>query len=165
MAWEATLTVLVIVSLLAGLMGSTKGRLNQAQWFVLCVGTALVAGILFWSLTESTGELTFEKAGIKLGGGAAIGGAFMLLAWQLASSQRIQRFTQSFVIVNLPEKAITSTTYIPDHSPDILIYPLPDGKRVLVEFREGINEGWFVTEHLSKDAKEWVPIRHPVRRL
>jgi hypothetical protein len=73
--------ILIILALETALFRSKEGDLDKAEWVVLYVGVALVTGIAFWILTPgSTGEVTVEHLGIKLGGGAAIGAAFMLLS-------------------------------------------------------------------------------------
>src|SRR5262245_1935824 len=78
---------------------STGGRLARAHWVVLYVGVAVFTGVVFWLVTPgSTGSLKFAALGIKLGGGAAIGAAFMLLAWKLSAP------TSSSIVVPVPSE-------------------------------------------------------------
>ncbi len=73
--------ILIILALETALFLTKEGDLDKAEWVVLYVGVALVTGIAFWILTPgSTGEVTVEHLGIRLGGGAAIGAAFVLLS-------------------------------------------------------------------------------------
>lgn len=73
--------ILIILALETALFLSKEGDLDKAEWVVLYVGVALVTGIAFWILTPgSTGEVTVEHLGIRLGGGAAIGATFILLS-------------------------------------------------------------------------------------
>ena len=73
--------ILIILALETALFLTKEGDLDKAGWVVLYVGVALVTGIAFWILTPgSTGEVTVEHLGIRLGGGAAIGAAFILLS-------------------------------------------------------------------------------------
>jgi hypothetical protein len=76
-------TVFVFVALEVLMLVSTRGELTRAFWVVLYVGVGIVTGVLFWILTPgSTGEFNF-KGVLKLTGGAAIGAAFMYLAYWL----------------------------------------------------------------------------------
>ena len=72
----------LVIFLIAIMLILTKGNLNRALWVALWVGVAITSGIIFSVFTtDSTGQIDFKQLGIKLGGGAAIGAAFMLLPW------------------------------------------------------------------------------------
>ena len=82
--WAALLVVFVILALIVAMIWSTEGDLSRAHMILLYVGVAIITGILFWHFTPgSTGQFDLKQLGIRLGGGAAIGASFMVLAWWL----------------------------------------------------------------------------------
>ena len=130
----------VIVLLLTVMLAMTGGELLRSHWVVLYVGVALVSGILFWVLTPgSSGEVDLKELGIKLGGGAAIGQAFMLLAWTLTRNQ-----DQDFVVpipADVPEKVQLKNLTTAALS-DVGEVRTTGGRRFLyVEFRPGQEVG------------------------
>ncbi len=71
----------VLIALIVWLLAATGGSFKGGEWPAFYVAVALVSGIAFWFFTAgSTGEYTSKQLGIRLGGGAAIGAAFMVLA-------------------------------------------------------------------------------------
>src|SRR5207247_7689558 len=97
--------------------------------------------------------------GVRLGGEAAIGAAFMLLADHLAPSSPSQ------IIVNLPMAYahLDPEPRIVEKDPDLKVEIL-DNERVLAEFLSDRADGWFVTKQLAPDATHWTLARFTVTR-
>ena len=127
---------IVLVFVLVGLVGlmiwRTGGALTRAHWFVLLVSVAMVAGLGFWLWTGSSGS--FSVAGLKLGGGAAVGAAFMYLAWKLVGT----RGDHGYTVVSLPFPRGDIDLSWSDQI--VLAQFLKDG-RLFVEFRQGHERG------------------------
>lgn len=132
--------VILLIIAVAIMLIVTGGHLNRAFEIVLYICVALVTGILFWLFTPgSTGDLDFKKLGIKLGGGAAIGASFMLLAWYLTEPNlnyvvipKPSYIPQEFTIINQSSQEIN----------DVGEVRTKGGKQYLyIEFRDGKDEG------------------------
>ena len=80
--------ILLMIGLIGWMVSALGGHLAPAHWALLYVGIALVTGIAFWTITGSTGQVTLNVAqvALRLGGGAAIGAAFMLIAYSLVAT-------------------------------------------------------------------------------
>jgi hypothetical protein len=154
--------ILLVIVLLIWQRVATGGHITGRQdWLLLCVGVALVTGVAFWLATPGAqGELSLPKLGIRLAGGAGIGACFMVLAWGLT------RETPSTVIVPL-EAGSRQHDYpvVIGHDTDNLdlVYLLRPDYRVLVEFKDGRERGWFQTKHLEQGGK-FVVLKYKVTR-
>lgn len=94
------IVISIIIILETVMLIKTNGILTQAYQIVLYVGVAIVTGVVFWTLTPGTsGQINFTQLGIRLGGGAAIGASFMLLAWWLTAPKC------NFVVIPTPSNA------------------------------------------------------------
>jgi hypothetical protein len=155
--------ILLIIGLLAWMVTALGGRLAPAHWSLLYVGIALVTGIAFWTLTTSTGEVTLtrEQVALKLGGGAAIGAAFMYMAYWFNSGG------DPYVVVPLASSGTSANAVaISDFDrgnldPPYLIREL---RQVLVEFKEGKKDGWYTTKH-PEPPNKMVYLTYHVTRL
>ncbi|HLN29974.1 MAG TPA: hypothetical protein VK395_19690 [Gemmataceae bacterium] len=142
--------ILLVIGLLAWQRISTHGFIAGRQdWVLLLIGVALVTGMVFWLVTPGAeGELNLAHLGLKLTGGAAIGAGFMLIAWGLT------KISPTTVIVALDQDSLANRPVVRglDTENIDLAYQLPD-QRVLVEFKDGKEHGWFKTEHLEVGGK------------
>ncbi len=76
--------IMLIVTLLVWQRYDTGGLyLGMHERMLFLTGVALLTGTVFWIVTPGSGQVSIRQLGIRLGGGAAIGAAFMLLANQL----------------------------------------------------------------------------------
>lgn len=142
------LVVFVIVILEAIMLWGTSGRLTRAYEIVLYIGVAIVTGVLFWLLTPgSQGELNFTQLGIRLGGGAAIGASFMLLAWYLTDQDT------NHVVVPVPP-GVPAEFNIENQTPnglaDVGEVRSVSGRHYLyVEFQPGQDQGDLSLKYLN----------------
>ncbi len=150
-----------LIALEAIMIWATGGRLRQAHEVALYIGVALITGIAFWLFTPgSTGELNLPELGIKLGGGAAIGAIFMLLASWL-TSPAIQH-----VVVPVPAEIpqqFTMHNLSPDSIRELGELRTVSGNRFLfAEFWAKEEEGAFQLTHLSNEGAAF---KNPTYRI
>lgn len=141
------------------------------DWVFFYVLVALLTGVLFWTVTPgSTGEVTVQQLGIRLGGGAAIGAAFMLLAHWLTPAPPPPASDVALVSLNLPDSVRTSPVLKVanfdeasfSHEPVLL--PCAGTKRqALVQFKEGASEGWFRVSAVVPPGKR-ISVEYTVSR-
>lgn len=81
--WLSGICIFVFLAVLVGLFIYTGGYPSTFGMALGYVAIALITGGFFWLFRGSTGEVELKELGIKLGGAAAIGAAFMLLASKL----------------------------------------------------------------------------------
>lgn len=145
------LVVFAIIALEAVMLWATGGHLTRAHQIVLYIGVAIVTGVVFWLLTPgSTGELDFKQLGIRLGGGAAIGASFMLLAWWLTDPE------VNHTVVPVPS-AIAQDFTIENLSPNDLadvgeVRTISNRRYLYAEFRPGHERGDIRINHLEDGA-------------
>jgi len=141
------LVVFVIIVLEALMLWQTNGHLTRAYQIVLYTGVAIVTGVLFWLLTPgSMGEVDLKQLGIRLGGGAAIGAAFMLLAWFLTDPET--NHVVAPVPFGIPQE-FTIHNQSPNDLADVGEVRTISGRRYLyAEFRSGHDEGILNLKHL-----------------
>ncbi len=139
--------VAILLGMVVALFHVSHGFFSPGYWVGFYVSVALVTGIAFWTLTGSTGEYTNAKLGIRLGGGAAIGASFMVLAHWLTPNNPLP----SFRIVPTSVPANDLSYY--DHDEHVKeATRLGQSKRFLVEFNEGENEGAFSVSYIATDG-------------
>lgn len=150
--------VKIIILLLAVMLVTTGGHLTRAYEIVLLVGIALVTGISFWLLTPgSTGTVEVKEIGIRLGGGAAIGAAFMILAWWLTSG------LPSYVVVPVPA-SIPSEFVIRNLTPEEIadvgeVHTITNNRMLYVAFQPKRESGTIELRHLKPgEAKFSAPL-------
>jgi len=163
-AWGIVL-IFIIIGLITILYVKTGGRFNRAQWFIMFVAVAMVTGLSFWIFTESSGKLEVKKIGLELGGGAAIGAGFMLLAWGIVSSKKFQKFISPFAIIGIPIEKYSKIFRLIDKSNEITnAQILAGGSRILFEFREGYFSGSIVVRHFTADYTKIEDIDYHIDR-
>lgn len=159
----ALVMVLVFVVLNTLMLVATGGYLARAHWFVLVVSVGIVTGILFWTLTPgSTGEVNLPELGIRLCGGAAIGAAFMLLAWYLTSPAKNEAviplsatLPPDIEMVNLSTEAIATLGEV---------RTLGGRRMIYVQFSDEAEAGTILVRHLNTDLVEFVEREYRVTR-
>ena len=141
--------IVIVLVLLAILLVYRADSFSRPHWVSLYAGIAVVTGLAFWIYAPgSTGEVTVKELGIKLGGGAAVGAAFMLLAWWLTPLTEV-------LIVDVPDsvKGIASRFAIENSSPGLRAELLDGNNRILVEFSENRAEGRIHLVYFTKDLE------------
>ena len=139
---------IVIIVLETVMLIKTNGVLTQAYQIVLYVGVAIVTGVVFWTLTPGTsGLINFKQLGIRLGGGAAIGASFMLLAWWLT----VPKF--NFAVIptpsNIPED-FSLANVSPENISDIgELRTISKRRYIFAEFRSNKEIGEINLQHLN----------------
>ena len=138
-----TVFLFILVALLVWLRIATEGFASNLDWVLFYVGIALVTGIAFWVYTPgSQGTLNLPQFGIHLGGGAAIGASFMLLAVLFVPK------ADPDVVVALPEQVRSPTVKVLkyDHEKLVTVSMIPKlPGNVFVRFHDGEEQGWFWT--------------------
>lgn len=142
------LVAMLIILLLAVLLTARGGILQRAEWVALYVGVALVTGIVFWLVAPGgKSELSMPQYGMRLGGGAAVGAIFMLIAHKITPGPEIRAF-------ELPTEIRRShTVQILDSSPRIDV-EIVNKRLLLVEFRESQNDGEVTLEYFQELRQE-----------
>lgn len=146
----AVLLPLVIIALIVMLFKSTDGYFSRAHWAGFYIGVGLCAGVLYWLFTPgATGELHIKEFGARMGGGAAIGGIFMLIAHWLTPAA--EPSTLQLVSVDVPD---ATTIYLDGKGAGIrnLIRLGSDNPRILVEFEATAGSGEFFVKYLKGDG-------------
>ena len=147
----------VLIGLVVLLLYVTDGIFYPGHWVAFYVAIALVSGIAFWFFTAgSTGEFTNKSLGIRLGGGAGIGAAFMVLAHFLTPTEP----PPNIRIVDVRVEGISDVFYT-SHSEELGKVTRLDGARFLVEFKEGENQGHFVVRYFRGEDPYWSEIHVP----
>lgn len=143
--WYGFAVVFLLIVLTALLFWKTDGIFLPAHWVAFYVTVALVTGLLFWMVAGAKGDFQWKEFGISLGGGAAIGMSFMLIAHHIT-----------------PEGVPPNIRIIDLRIPDVdgIIHPVGitgiakviqiDGPRYLVQFDEGEFEGSLTVNYLAK---------------
>jgi len=150
--------VFVIIALEVLMLAFTRGQLTRAYEIALYIGIAIVTGVIFWLLTPgSTGELELKKLGIKLGGGAAIGAIFMILAHQLTVRET------NYVVLPIPAQIHREFT-IKNLSPGDIsnvgqVRTITHKRLLFVEFRPGKEAGTIRLKYFrTNDSKFEEPV-------
>ncbi len=144
-----SILIVIVLMLLASLLIYRGDSFNRPHWVSLYAGIAVVTGLSFWIYAPgSTGEVTIKEIGIKLGGGAAVGAAFMLLAWWLTPLTDV-------LIVDVPDsvKGIGSRLAVENSSPGLRTELLGGNDRILLEFPENRSEGRIHLVYFTKDLE------------
>lgn len=136
----------VCLGILTALYVSNGGNFLPAHWVALKVGVALITGIAFWTFTASSGEFTWKDWGLKLGGGAAVGAAFMILAHYITPDM-----SPANRIVEVPVPADARVTAIAGTGVNAVTSLQKDG-RFLVEFTEGNDRGEIHLNYLGTEG-------------
>jgi hypothetical protein len=114
-----TIAALVVVAILVFAMGcmlvATDGLMNRGYGVAFFICSALIAGIAFWTLSPGARQgnaFNLRVLGIRLGGGAAIGASFALLAWTVVPSD------STFVVQRLNGEGDVTITELGDGARD-----------------------------------------------
>ena len=139
---------LIVIVLMAALLITTGGNLNDALWSVLYIGLALITGIAFWIVTPGAkSEVGIPKLGIKLAGSAATGAAFIIIV-------NFYLPPRDYAITTLPlqhqDKSFHQVN--PDDSMKVTRINL---QRYLVEFVGNKRADKFRAEQLTPDGQAW----------
>ncbi len=149
------LTVIVGMLFLAGMAGLgvvlfwvTGGDFLPAHWTAFFVLVALVTGLGFWLFTGSTGDFRWKEFGVTLGGGAAIGASFMMLAHWITPARPPNL---NVLEVLLPDDSTPSSPRF--DSGIARVTAIPNESRYIVEFRENAMTGNVHFRYLARDGK------------
>ena len=130
--------MIVILALIFVLFRVTQGHFLAAHWVAFYASIALLTGTVFWMLTGATGTYVNRRLGIRLGGGAAIGVFFMVLAYRLTPHTAHSRYQV------IPVSGTTAPILLTWNEALRQVWSLPGASsRFLVEFEESAAEGYF----------------------
>ena len=146
------------------LYAHTRGLPTEAGWLILYTCIGLFAGVAFCLFTPgSTGEFTMKRLGIKLGGGAAIGAAFMVLGYQLAT-----RCGEAPPHVVVEVENLSDVDYVPivsrSRGVSNVHHVLEDKACLLVKFDERSTCGGFETKQWDPSAQAFRTVEYTVDR-
>lgn len=142
--------ILLILGLNAWLFTVRGDDFRPQHWKAFNVSIALVTGLAFWLYSPgASGQFTNRMLGIRLGGAAAIGASFMMLAGYLRPEA-----PPSFRIVDGSVPGV-DLIYPLGHTEGIDVTRLRNGSRFLVEFDEGTHDGEFYVGFLRSDGSRW----------
>jgi hypothetical protein len=132
----------------------------------LFVGVALITGIVFWVCTGSSGVLTVKELGLRLGGGAAIGAGFMLLAFSLIRQLAITP-PPAVVEVELSAAEADNQQFlkVSKVSGELEPHLRRDGRVVFVKFTGCCTDGTIVSEYVAEAVEEEVRTVKVTRRV
>ncbi len=140
------LIIILISALLVWLYSSSEGYIPHAGYILLYTGIGLITGIGFWLTTDSSATVDIKSLGIKLGGGVAVGVAFILV---------INHFivpTENYKIMDLPEEFHDSSFSITGHDDHIKLTWISE-QRLLIEFYNNTEIGTFDGIKYDADLK------------
>jgi ABC-type transport system involved in multi-copper enzyme maturation permease subunit len=141
----ACIILLIIIGLLTVLLVVTGGNLNDALWYVLYIGLALITGIAFWIIAPGgTGEVTIPVLGIKLVGSAATGAAFIILMHSFLPPR-------DYAIITLPEKH-QDKSFIPKDNDSVELTEIST-ETYLVKFDGNKTKAKFKAEQIDPDGQ------------
>lgn len=137
------MAVIFLLALIWLLYYATDGTFLPSHWVALYVAIAIVTGVLFWNFTTTDADVSLPALGIRLGGGAAVGAAFMILAHWLTPGAAM------FRIVDIQFEGVDSFSYQGER--DLRrVEPLNKETEFLVEFQESVDEGYFEVHFLKE---------------
>lgn len=154
----ACVVALVIVVAVGWMLARTGGWMNKGYGIAFFVATALVTGIVFWTLTPAPSSASvWTSPGVRLGGGAAIGLVFALTAWQKIPDDG------TFVIVPIPSYIEGDVKVRADEgvrSAELL----PASRRLVVELEPRRSEGFIRMNWLHNETPPVLSRRFRVER-
>lgn len=154
----AILFLFVLLGIAIFLVLGTSGDFKPPHWVSLYVLVALVAGLGFWLFTGSSGDFQWKEIGIRLGGGAAIGMAFMLIAHKITPAPPPNL---RVIEVILPERQEPGAPLYDDGVSRVT--RIPGSARYIVEFLEDKMAGNVHFRYLGTDGSRWTRTYRVVR--
>lgn len=137
-----------LIGLLGVLYWAEDGYPSALGWVFAYVGVALITGIAFWALTGSTGDLTLPQIGLRLGGGAAIGAGFMLLAHSLTPQTDRDRLIE----IQVPD-AGGNVYLVPKATQGCRVEQISHSGRFIALLDEGAKSAQFSVRYHGTDGR------------
>jgi hypothetical protein len=148
--WVGFTIIFAVLIGLFVLFWATGGAFYGPHWVAFYVTIALVTGVCFWTLCPE-GDSTYANRtlGIKLGGGAAIGASFMMLAHSITPVD-----LPDVRVIKVPSIGISSEIIPDGNSLEIrAVKRIPESPfEFVVWFGDHENSGVLNFHYLAKDG-------------